>query len=217
MNGRDHFLTGITQRIVDDEGKLDEATLLTCLEQALDEYGQRRPRHCVEDIEGGGIPFLTLPAEWEEGVSRLIKLEELNTEGTPDALHPGSYLATRTPDGSMIVFLSGVARHGVLYRVHFTARHTISADSSTVPSADEAALMDLAASHAMLRLAAAYTQSIDQTIGTELIDFKHKSSEYLTLSKELRTHFAQLIGITPFPGASRQTAWNREQTLMFHR
>ena len=209
------FLTGIAQRIQDEEHKLDDATLISCLQQAVEEYSQRRPRNCVADVVGTGTAFLALPAAWEDGFSLLSGIERITDDETPEPLR--SYQLNQTPDGTNILFAYGYAESGVTYRVHYSARHTVNADGSTVPSADEAALMDLAASHALLRMAAAYTQTIDQTIGSEVISFRDKADKYRSLSKDFRTRYEQAVTAAAHTGAGGQRSWQREQQLLFHR
>jgi len=209
------FVTGVDERIQDEESKLSQTIREECVAQALAEYNRVRPRYLVEESAGDNTSFLAVPASWDSEFSKIARLDKLNSDDEPTLIHPSRYqvIQNPAPEDPVIFWSFDTFALTTTYRVKYTVPHTVTALASSVPSGDEAALMDLAACHACLRLAAAYAQMIDQSIGTEVINFKNKSGYYRSLSKDLRARYNQTVKGS---GASGQKAWVREQTLLFH-
>lgn len=210
------YLTGIAERIQDDNNKLDATTLIACLTQAVAEYSRIRPQMKVEDQTGSGTSFLPLPAGWEAH-SRLVSLAQLSS-GKPESLPRSEYQLNATPAGTNILRLFGFFESGATYRLSYTARHLISSSASSVPSADAPALMDLAASYAALRLSAAYTQEENANLGTVTIERKSKADSYRALAAELRKSFETSVTADErHIGAGQMKTWYApRQAKMFH-
>ena len=214
MTGRDHFLTGITQRIIDEEGKLTEPDLEGCLDQALQEYSHQRPQDVVANLTGSGSAFLDVPGDWEETFSQVTGLYELDSENKPTVIPKACYQVIAQPGGNWEIFyFEGTFESGTTYRLEYTIMQTITADTTSVPSADHAALMDLAASHAMYRMAAAYLQSIAQTLSTVTFDYRSKPREYREMAKTLREKYEQAMNADAVRGAGRMKTWTPQQSL----
>lgn len=215
------FVTGAKDRVRDEEGKLEESPTKNewedSVQDALKTYNKAHPRIIVEDIPGSGTYKLDLPATWEYKFSKIVRIDELQgttDEEAPQQIAANRYLISEGPLADEIYRTLGYFTSGTDYRVSYTVKHTITAQSSSVPSGDESALMDMAASEAALRLAAAYAQLIDQSIGTEVINFKDKYDKYKALSKELKNQYHKKMKTSRKP--SGQKVWQREQTLLFH-
>lgn len=210
------FVSGAQNRVRDEEEKLASSEWEECVETALKEYNKAHPRTLVEDIPGSGTYKLDLPSAWDAQFSRILRIDELqdtDDEEAPEQIPANRYQISEGPLAEEIYRTLGYFESGTDYRVAFSARHTITALSSSVPSEDESALMDLAGSEAARRLAAAYAQLIDQSIGAEVVMLKDKFDKYKALSKELE---AQYLKKMKAPPGSKQKAWVREQPLLFH-
>lgn len=208
------YLTQIGDRIQDDAGKLSSDVLTSCLNQAIEEYSLARPQVLAAEDAGDGTAFLALPDGWEEGFSRLVSLQEIDSSGKPTALT--TYALDRAPDQTRIYHTDGEFTDGATYRVRYTARHVVSSTASTLPPVDDFALCDLAASYAALRLSAAYAQEENANLGTVTIERQSKTNEYRTLARELRTSFEKNMKAT-YSSSQGMRTWQPPQSQSTYR
>ena len=214
----DEYIVGIEQRIHDDESRLSAASVQACLLDALAEYNRRRPNQARDEQTGDGSYFLDVPDDWEEGFSTLIRLDELDSEDVPTEIRRNRIQLEQRPSlAPRLMRTYGYFEIGVTYRVAYTLKHTITAHSSSVPSEDKGAVMDLAASYACTRLAAAYAQSVDPQIGTVTIDYKSKTQEYRQLAKDYLAAFDRVMTTRQSAtGLGKMKTWTRESPLLLH-
>jgi hypothetical protein len=78
-------------------------------------------------------------------------------------------------------------------RITWTVRHKN--DGSTVPDMDFDCVCDFAASLCFDALAAAYAQIGDSSIGADVVNYRTKSQEYLSLAKTSRKRYYGFLGI----------------------
>jgi len=190
------YLAGLAQRIADQEHKLDSDSLSACITQALKEYSARKPRYITEESTANGTAFLPLPASWDDGFSAVARLEEVDASGEPLLVEPQGYQLLQQPNPAAdVIFLTRhTPQNDVVFRVKFPILHVVDDASSSIPAVDEAAVIDLAASHACLRLAAEYLQHENASLGTVQIDYKSKASEYRSQAKEYRNRYNDHLG-----------------------
>lgn len=212
------YITGIEDRVQDVEEKLTAAIKLQCLQSALTEYNKRRPLVVVEEATGDGTAFLEIPDGWESGFSELRRVEALDSDDRPEEIpsQEWSVILNPAPEAETVFFYPDNTVDGTTYRLTYTQAHTIGVSRSSVPSGDDAALMDLAASYAALRLAAAYFDAVDQQVGAVTVDNKARADYYRGLAKDLRQSFDQLFSGNAKSGQGKLKTWVRESTGLFH-
>ena len=218
MSTQTTFLTGLASRIQDAEAKLTQADLIDCLTAALNEYSAARPRYVTAEVTSDGSAFLALPATWDLLFSKVARIDELDANNAPEYVMPAVYqiITNPAPEAEVFFFTDETPAAGTKYRIKYAVRHTITTSASTVPSADETIVMDLAASIAFLRLAAAYAQSTDPQIGTVTLDYKSKTDLYKGLARDFRQRFVDALNSGALKPAAAQRAWQRPQ-LLFHK
>ena len=216
MSTQADFIGWIGQIINDEEGKLTEETLVNCLSQAISEHSTRKPRMITEDVTADGTAFLPLPPSWDSEFSYIVRLEKLDSNNEPELMNYNHYrlISRPEPDGQILYFSTNEPLDGTTCRYEFATSHVIDVSSSSIAAQYEHILSILAASHACLRLATAYAQSIDQNIGTEVINFKQKNRDYEDLSSSLREQYDAEI---PYGlNAIRQRSMPRASVRLFH-
>jgi hypothetical protein len=211
------YITGIDQRVADADSRLTTAIKQACLAQALAEYNKRRPREIVAEVIGDGAAFLALPTGWQTGFSELRRVEYFDDdylEAIP--AQEWQVIQNPSPEAESLFFLT--TAHSIddtTYRLTYTVAHTIGVSSSTVPSGDDAALMDCAASHAALRLAAAHFDNIDPTIGSVSVDNKTRADYYNKLAKDLQAGFEAAMKDQDARGMAHFKTWARNVSGVF--
>ncbi len=213
------YVTGIEERVQDADSRLTSTIKTECLAQALAEYNKLRPRELVEAVTGDGSAFLGLPASYEDGFSSILKIEKLDSNLRPveEPYQGWDVLNNPAPDDDTICFLQADTETAETYRITFTIAHTISVGSSTVPSGDDPAMMDLAASIAALRLAAAHFDNVDAAVGAVTIDHKTRADYYKGLAKDLRSSFETgLLGKQTRGSKGKLKTWTREGSGLLH-
>jgi hypothetical protein len=101
----------------------------------------------------------------------------------------------RTPTALKIMLSVNAPTASEVVRATWTGRHA--ADGSTVPDKDFYAVVDYASSLALEALAAIYVQTGDPSIQADVVNYRSKSSEYLTLAKKIRERYFSHMGIDP--------------------
>lgn len=195
----------------DGAQKLSSAEMVRAIEEAIaGRYSKDRPQKLVTDLAGDGATYEWSVASltgWQEGFSRIVEIEYPQGERFPAYLDSGEWLLYASPSGRLLR-LARAPSAGKTARVRFTAAHA--ADASTVPEADFYAVGALAAALAARRLAAAYAQTGDSSLGADSVNYRTKSQEYLTLARHLEKEYENLLGADPgrsAPASSQTAAW----------
>jgi hypothetical protein len=215
------YLESLGDRISDEESKLDTGSLESCLQNALNEYSGIRIRRLVDELTADGTAFLTLPTEWDENFSNVLQLDELDSEEHPTEVPSSEFLIIRNPapEAQILLFVESTPTAGTIYRLTYSVLHEVDGSTDTVLDRDREAVLDLAASYACLRLAAAYIQAEDQQIQTVTLQYQTKPGEYRKLAAEYRKAFSAAMGsgsdAVKSP-AGRFKSWERERELLFH-
>lgn len=207
------YINAIATRIQDTENRLDNATLLDCLTQALNEYSRRRPRKISAEDIGNDTGSLPVPDSFESQFSNIVGLYELDADGRPVLISPTKY---QLLDDEIILF-AGTYASATTYRIIYTASHTVGVSASTLPSVDDLALADLAASFACLLLAALAVNSENPQLGTMTLEYKSKAEMYRSLAKDLRQRCDDALAAEERErGAHGFIFWQRPKTRLLH-
>ncbi len=172
------FQRGIQRLVKDGAGVLDGPDYDFYIAEALKRYSKSKPRKPVADIAGDGSYDYDMPSPFDPEFSRVTEVEwpaGRRVKETVDALDWTLY---ESPTGTKLRFLSSTPGAGTTIRVTFTAMHTVSESSTTVPEVDHDVIHLLGAQLACEALSSHYSNSVDSTILADSVDHKSKASEY---------------------------------------
>lgn len=194
-------LEDLSERIHDDETKLSDSSLMACLSDAAFEYSKNFPMKGIVFGHGSCIDF---PMTWIEGfsmVSEVVTLEETTLISVDLDLNIQRSLSGKVFE---IVDADDVAVYGIV----FTRPQTI--ESITAYRGE---LLDLAASKALKKMAAAYIQEREESLGAIDLPRLPKPLEYQRLAGEFFKSWSSFMSSQV--GGCLQS-WQRESDLLFH-
>lgn len=166
------------------------------LAEALTDYQRFRPRGLIGDLVGNGTNLYTLPSGWVQDFSRILSLEFPQGEDPPRYLEEGDYgLYQSTSSLYQLRLTTHVPTASQTIRVSFTGPHSTTSTASTIPSPDEEAVVNKAASIACTWLAAYYAQQGQSSIGADVTNHESKSRQYRDLAKSYQMAYAAHLGI----------------------
>ena len=182
-------------RIQDKDSKLSTTPDLTCdvdmaILSAKEQYEKVRPREVTLKLDGTGafdyaIAGLT---GFVLGSSSIlaVRYPYVTTEQIPVPLDKEQYAIYQTDTGAVLRFLLHRPSAVEDFLVTFTTPHVLNVTTSTIPAADDQALMDLAAANCCDMLAALYTKDLDQSINADSVDRRGKPDLYRSLAASYR-------------------------------
>ena len=180
--------------IQDQAGKLSDIDRDRFIRKAITQrYSEDRPIITVVDAVSDGTQLLALPDPYEEGFSFVKSIEYPIGQIPPKLIEDDSWQEYRDPTGLKLMLSLLNPTSGEKLRLTFTSRHN--SDGKTVPDVDFYALCDYAASLCLETLAALYAQTGDPTVQADVVNYRTKSSEYLTLAKAARARYYTYMGV----------------------
>lgn len=191
--------SGVSARIHDADSKLSVTTDLTCdvdraILSALEQYEKDRPLEKAVRIAGTGTFKYAVSSMtgFVDGFSAVLGVAypHLTTDQLLAWLEDDEFLLQRDDTGLYLWFSTARPASTEFFLAAFTAPHTVNAATSTVPTADDQALMDLAAAFACDQLAALYAKDIDSSISADAVDRRTKSDNYRSMAASLRKSYA---------------------------
>jgi hypothetical protein len=196
------YQTRVNSIVQDGAGKLAAADRDAAITQAIvQRYSKDRPIINVADLPGNGGDGdaeggedLPVPAGWELQFSQVMSLEYPVGQNPAEIVEDYDWTMYQAPSGWMIRFLVDSPLTTEVVRVTWTSRHV--PDGSTVPAPDFDAVCDFAASLCCERLAAIYAQTGDNSIGADVVNYRTKGSEYLSLAKAARRRYFNHLGLS---------------------
>lgn len=218
------FQGWVAAKVQDDSGKITATERDQFIQEAVTAYSQDRPLVKVADLAGDGGYDYDLPSDFLIGFSVIRSVEYPAGQRVPVIIERGSYRLYHTASATTLRFLENTPQSGETARVTYTALHVVDATSSTIPGADEDAVVSLAASFYCRALAAYYAQTGDPTLGADVVNYRTKAQEYTALADRLerlyRTHVGRREGETT-SAMSRTVDWDTEMSTgldyLFHR
>lgn len=191
------FQNKFAQVLRDDAGAIGTAEVDAYIQEAVRAYSKDRPRVVVAAITGSGSYDVNLPADWEAGFSVAKAVEYPAGQQRPVYLSEDHWLIYHGTTGMKLRFLTAAPGTGETINLTYTALHVVrggTAGTSTIPTVDQDAVVNLAAALACYALARKYAQAVEPTIGADSVNHITKSGEYARRGKELeklyRDHLA---------------------------
>lgn len=189
--------------VLADTGARATSLLPGFAQRAISErYSQDRPLTLVSDVEGTGTEYLPVPVApdtgnrpvWEPEFSVVKRIEYPIGDGPPGLVLDSDFRVYRTPGQPERILLDFAAPGpGEFLRVTWTARHLI--DGSTVPDRDFFAIVDYIGSMAAEYLASYYVGTGDASMNVDVVNYRSKSQEMLSVAKALRRRYYNHMGI----------------------
>jgi hypothetical protein len=184
-------------RLTANGGSLDRYAIQAITER----YSMDAPLEVVSDIQGNGTSVVDAPVDpanatvFEQDFSILRSLEYPIEQVPPVYIDESDFRVYRTPTALKLQLMANAPSASEVIRATWTGRHA--ADGSTVPDRDFYAVVDYASSLALESLAAIYVQTGDAAIQADVVNYRTKSQEYLTLAKAIRDRYFSHMGIDP--------------------
>jgi hypothetical protein len=200
------FVNEIPNVISDDAGRLtagpDGDVRPALVKRAIVmRYSQDSPLELVSDIAGNGTNYLPLPVApgsgtvpvFDPGFSVIKQIEFPIGQQPPQLILDSDFRVYRAPDGYKILINFDTPGSGDSLRVTWTAKHLD--DGSTISDGDFYAIVDFAGSLAAEKLASFYVGTGDSTLQADVVNYRSKSSEMLSIAKALRRRYFNHMGV----------------------
>lgn len=118
---------------------------------------------------------------------------------TASILQDDAWQIYQKPAGKCLRFLEEKPAINEDIRITYTALHSCTDLTCTIPSIDEEAVQMLAAANFCDMLATYYAQTRDSTIQADSVDHKSQASEYAARARTYRKYYDDQIGIKGGP------------------
>lgn len=180
------------------------------IDEAIAVYSKHRPRILVVDTTGDGTFEYSMPSGFEEEFSAILSIEyPYNTTNQyPIYIDEGRDFSVYRDDTALkLRFLNSTPSAAQTFRMTFTALHTITTSSSTVPSIDTQCLVNLAAALMAEQLAADFENRAPSTYPDATIDLRSKAQEWQTQADRYYTQWNKCMGIEEGGGPEAAVAW----------
>lgn len=222
--------TKVRNRIIDLSATnplmVDATTLDEAISAATTRFSQDRPREVVVDVTGAGSDFYPLTggssvaASWVDGSSRVVSIDypagAVANGYTPSWLDPDNDWTTyRSASVTYLRFRNAAPSATETARVTYTAPHTHTSVTDTVPAQDLDALCDLAAHYACLALATKAAASQDSVIAADSTNYRDSQLRFKQQAEAWLASYEARMGIKEggVAGASATADWNRSNTV----
>lgn len=168
----------------------------------LERYSADSPLWVVSDVEGNGTPYIATPIApgtdtlpvFEREFSVISQIEFPIGQQPPQLILDSDFRLYRTPGAADRILINfDTPAPGNYLRITWSARHLV--DGSTVPDKDFYAVVDFAASLGAEKLASFYVGTGDSTLQADVVQYRSKSSEMLSVAKALRKRYYNHMGI----------------------
>jgi hypothetical protein len=184
----------------------DFDTLEEAIQNAVSHYSNDRPHTDTADVTGNGTPFYALTGatpvlvSWTDGFSRVLWIEY--PAAAVSASHSPTFLSldddVRSYESASIKYLwlstSPAATETI--RITYTARHTHTTVTDTVPTGDLDALCDLAAHYACLALGTKSAGHSDSTIAGDSVNYRDSQLRYRQQAEDWLRSYQRKLGIS---------------------
>jgi hypothetical protein len=183
----------VSRLIQDDAGKLKPGEIDDFILEALSYFGQDYPQIKVADIAGDGGYQYDLPADWQEGISWLQRLEYPAGERVPVYLETDDYTVYKSAAGEKLLLVNHTPQTGETLRLTYTTPYT-ETTLSQIPPPMQDGLVLLAAALCCEALSRIYAQTSDSTIDADVTDHRGRSDIYSARARELQQRYNDFMG-----------------------
>lgn len=184
----------VDAQIRDEAGVIATSNRDDAIALAVVRYSEDRPRAIVVDTVSPGGQRLALPAEWEDGVSRLVGIETPINQIPPAELAAEDWQLYRGVVGEELL-LDQAAPAGDTVRWRITIAHVADEATDTVPERDREAVACWASALLLDQLAVYYAGSRDTIIEGDRVDWGSKSRDFAKRAGDLRKRYLDHLGI----------------------
>tara|TARA_Y100000310_G_scaffold3579_1_gene4465 strand:+ start:1492 stop:2220 length:729 start_codon:yes stop_codon:yes gene_type:complete len=174
-----------------------EADILQAIDLTVRTFSRSIPREIVEDEVGDGGKYypLTNLASWVNDFSRIVSIDydsgsRVGSDEQPRFLDKNNLAWSYYRDATVrYLFFPGLApTSSITFRVTYTALHTLSETTSTVPSQYENAVIYLTVSHILRFAQVRMEQGTGGQGSSEFTGFRNKGSGFGNIAE----HYEQL-------------------------
>lgn len=208
------FQALVADLLRDVEERIEDAERDRALASAVRRYAGDRPRKLVADVTAEAGHVLDLPEAWEPEVSAVQSIEYPVGEAPPAHLDAEAWRLYEGPDGVSIQ-IDDAAAAGAVYRIRFTAGHTLSAETDTIPARDREAVASYAAGLLLEGLAGIHAADSDEAlVGAPVVQQSSKFDRYARRARTLIKRYGELLGVQEPRTQAAGTAvnWNRNDS-----
>lgn len=186
---------------------LTSADVDAFIQEAALAYSRVKPRRLIENVAGdGGFDYVLTGTNkkvtaWSDGFSEIRRLifpvdDSAQTENVVDE---DDFAIVAKLDGAnmekWLRFLADSPLATEKFRITYTAPHTVDAQGSSIPAADEEAVVNKAASLSCEAIAAYYANRSESSLGSDAIDFGDKAEAYQGQARIYRKEYEAHLGI----------------------
>jgi len=194
------FRTRIRAQVIDDRtpNVITDDNLDLIIQDSSRVYSQYRPlKKADESVVAANAFDVTLPADFEDGLSRITQVEfPIVATAVPTILHESRYAMLRVGAGNLLRLFFDAPAADSNIRVTYTTSHLIGAVSSTVPLSDENLIVVYSCSLAFRTIASFYSQTVDPSFDADVVNYRDRSDEYTKLANAREEEFKFLINLT---------------------
>lgn len=193
-------LTDIQKMIGAVKGKIGEASEMEDGEieahiyEALSEYSNDRPRVVVESFNGDGSTYSFTLTYYAERFTSVYEVEYPGGSQTPVKLKDNDYEIYRGVSTTQLRLHRTVPATGETVIVRYTALHSITSLTSTIPEFDERAFVNLAAARCCTTLAAKYLPHARRDRSPQALEFRSKIADFQGQSRRYLSAYQRHIG-----------------------
>jgi hypothetical protein len=201
-----------------EEGLLEDAEARHIILMATREFSGFLPRRLVAETTGDGTYSYALPSAYSEDFSTIEAIEYPAGEQVPEMLFEWEWALYRDPtSGLLLRFLTYSPSANEKFRVFYTALHIVDDAQSTIPAPLENAFLLLCCAIAAEMLAAKFARSTDSTITADVVAHRDKSDRCLSLAKEWRRQFGELVRAFGTAYANWDVQFAFQQDFLVHK
>lgn len=189
---------GVHKVPIGNSAPLTEAEETESITAALQEYGRQVPRRQVaygtvpESLE---VAITSLVATWSDSSNQIEKIRIHVGTIYERTLDSRDYLYSQRSGGAYLQFLA--AQHaGEAYAIHYTGPHSVVDTPSplnTIPDADQAAVVQLAASYVLANAGNKFALNANSSISADAVSQGEQSKAYSFQSKDARAAYERHI------------------------
>ncbi len=188
----DQIIPGRNTSIVSD------ASRSAFITDAAEEFSDRVPQKKIKDYAGDGSTYsFTLPTDWEEGFSTILRIEYPADEyQDPFYLEEKEWDFWRDSAGAKKLRLKEITPSaGYTMRVTYTIKHVLPGTGTiTVPDSYFLAYCYLAAAQIAAAHAAFYANTMNSSISADSVDYQSLTQKWISIQKECLKKFNELVG-----------------------
>lgn len=198
------FLVILKRKVPDGPARFNDTERNAIIGEAVNKYSLDRPRKFDTVLTGEepNVQEYAVPADWTSGLSNLLSVEHPVDNVPPSFLDPqDNVLVIRKSNVDKIQTQGFTLASGITARILFTGLHVVDVSGSSIPTQDDAAVANLAASMLCVEIAAFYADSIDGSLVADVVDHQAKTDRFLDASEKfLRQYEDHVTGgdvVTP--------------------